>query len=135
MGFASAALLATVGFFLYALFSFERRAIELGTLKSMGLSFWQMVRYLAWELTFLVLVGLAGGTVLGVWVSRLWIPYFRIGSKAFGDVLPMSVRFSWSAVSGIYALFGALLVVILAMSIALSSRLKLFEDVKMLEMT
>jgi ABC-type antimicrobial peptide transport system permease subunit len=134
-GFVSAALLATVGFFLYTLFSFRQRSIELGTLQSIGLSFWQMARYLAWELVFLVLIGLVGGTALGVAISRLWIPYFRVGSKAFADVLPMSVHFSWPAVGGMYALFGLLLVVVLAMSVVVSRRLRIYEDIKTAETT
>ena len=120
---------------MYTVFSFQRRSIELGTLQSMGLSFWGMVRYLTWELVFLVLIGLAGGTLLGMTISKLWIPYFRVGDPAFSDVLPMRVQFSWETVLGVYILFGLLLIATLGVSVALARRLDLFEDVKMLQVT
>ena len=42
VGFLAAALLTVLGFLLYALFSFRRRFIELGTLRAIGLSPGQM---------------------------------------------------------------------------------------------
>ncbi len=133
MGFASAALLATVGFLLYTLFSFQRRSIALGILRSMGLSSWQMSRYLAWESVFLVLIGLASGTGLGILISQQWIPYYRIGTDTFARILPMPVRYSWSAILDVYALFGLFLTVVLGLSIAFSRKLKLSEVVKIAE--
>ena len=72
----------------------------------MGLSSWQLACLLARELVFLVLIGVTGGTALGVLVSRLWIPYFRVGSEALAESLPMPVRFTWTAMLGLHALFG-----------------------------
>jgi len=135
IGFAAAAMLATLGLFLYALFSFKRRSVELGTLKSLGLSFWQMSSYLAWELVFLVLIGLAGGTALGLVISNLWIPYFKAGTDEWSRALPPSVDIAWSAVAGIYLLFGLLLVVILALSVAMSRRFRLADAVKLMDTT
>ena len=65
VGFVAAALLTVLGFFLYALFSFRQRTIELGILRAMGLSPVQMTSLLAWELAFLILTGLAAGTLFG----------------------------------------------------------------------
>jgi putative ABC transport system permease protein len=133
IGFLATALLATAGFLLYSLFSFQRRALELGTLRAMGISFWGLSRYLAWELIFLITVGLGGGTGLGVVVSYLWIPYFRVGSKIFAEVLPMNVTFSVPSLLSIYAVFTLMMVFVLVLSVVLARRVKLFEAVKMLE--
>ena len=80
VGFVAAALLTVLGFLLYALFSFRRRIIELGILRAIGLSAGQMTSFLAWELAFLILTGLVAGTVLGAWISNLFIPYLQVGT-------------------------------------------------------
>ena len=77
VGFMASAVLTILGFLLYAFFSFRRRFIELGVLRAIGLSAWQMTVFLAWELAFLLLVGAAAGTGLGAWVSKLFIPYLH----------------------------------------------------------
>src|SRR5690606_16375440 len=46
VGFVAAAVLTVLGFFLYALFSLRRRAIEIGVLRAVGLSSRQMVAFL-----------------------------------------------------------------------------------------
>lgn len=135
VGFLSAALLAALGFTLYTVFSFRRRSIELGTLQSIGMSFWQMTGYLAWELFFLVLVGLVGGTWLGTTVSRLWIPHFRVGDIALSAALPLSVQVAWLPIYGVYALFGLLLVAVLTLSAITIRQFRISDAVKMVEAT
>jgi putative ABC transport system permease protein len=135
VGFLSAASLAALGFALYAAFSFRRRSIELGILQSIGMSFWQMTGYLAWELFFLVLVGLAGGTWLGTSVSRIWIPHFRIGDIALSEALPLSVQVAWMPIYGVHAVFGLLLVAVLTLSAITIRRFKISDAVKLIEAT
>jgi putative ABC transport system permease protein len=135
VGFVSAAFLAALGFALYTSFSFRRRSIELSTLQSLGMSSWQMIAYLAWELFFLVLSGLAGGTWLGTTVSDLWVPHFRVGDVALAEALPLSAHVAWSAIYGVYALFGLLLVAVLALSVFTIRRFKMSDAVKLVEIT
>ena len=131
VGFAAAALLTVLGFLLYALFSFRRRFIELGILRAVGLSSGQMIAFLAWELAFLILVGLGAGTGLGVWVSRLFIPYLQVGADASANIPPFAVEIAWPAVFRIYVLFGALFVVALGVLTTLLLRMKVFQAVKL----
>jgi len=133
IGFMATSLLAIAGFLLYTLFSLQRRGVELGTLRAMGISFWSLSRYLAWELVSLILLGLAGGIGLGVAVSYVWIPYFRVGSVTFAEILPMNVVFSVPALLGVCAAYLLLMVCVLVLSVLLARRVRLFEAVKMLE--
>ena len=70
VGFGAAAVLTALGFILYALFSFRRRAVELGVLRAVGLSTRNMMGFVAWELIFLLLSGSLAGTGLGIWASH-----------------------------------------------------------------
>jgi putative ABC transport system permease protein len=131
VGFGAAALLTVLGFLLYALFSFRRRFIELGMLRAIGLSAGQMTAFLAWELAFLILIGLGAGTGLGAWVSGLFIPYLQVGAGPSARIPPFLVEIAWPAIFRIYALFGLLFVVALAVLAVLLLRMKIFQAVKL----
>jgi len=131
VSFITSAVLTVLGFFLYALFSLQRRTVELGILRAVGLSRSRMIRLVAWELVLLVAGGLLLGTALGVMVSRQFIPYLQAGNDLRAAAPPYLVEIAWGAVAQIYVLFGALFVAAL---VALSWRLlriKLFESIKL----
>ena len=131
VGFLAAALLTVLGFLLYTLFSFRRRFIELGTLRSIGLSSGQMTTFLAWELAFLILVGIGAGTLLGTSVSNQFIPYLQVGNTAADLAPPFLVGIAWPAITRVYALFGILFVAALGVLVTLLMRMKIFQAIKL----
>lgn len=131
VGFSAAALLTVLGFFLYALFSFRRRFIELGILRAIGLNIRQMGSLLAWELAFLLLVGMGAGTGLGALASGWFIPYLQVGGDLISRYPPFMVELSWFAILRVYVLFGLLFIGALAGLTALLVRMKIFQAVKL----
>ena len=131
VGFLAAALLTVLGFLLYALFSFRRRYIELGTLRAIGLSTRQLAIFLTCELAFLIVLGLGAGTWIGTLISREFIPYFQIGKGPTANVPPFTVDIAWFAVTRLYMLFGVLFLVALLVLIVLLSRMKVFQAIKL----
>jgi len=131
VGFVAAALLTVVGFILYALSSFRTRFIELGVLRAIGLSARHMAAFLAWELLFLMAIGIGAGTGLGVWMSNLFIPYLQVGSGPAAQVPPFVVQISWPDVFRFYVLFGLLFVGALGVLVALLLRMKIFQAIKL----
>lgn len=131
VGFLAAAVLTVLGFLLYTLFSFRRRFIELGTLRAIGLSSGQMTLFLAWELAFLILVGMGVGTLLGSWMSDLFIPHLQVGIRPEELTPPFLVNIAWSAIYRIYALFGILFVAALGALVTLLLRMKIFQAIKL----
>jgi putative ABC transport system permease protein len=120
-----------LGFFLYALFSFQRRFIELGMLRAIGLSAGQMTSFLAWELAFLILTGLVVGTLLGVLVSNMFIPALQVGAGLEAQIPPYQVMIAWPAIFRIWMLFAAMFVVSLVVLAALLMRMRIFQAVKL----
>lgn len=131
VGFLAAALLTVLGFLLYALFSFRRRFIELGTLRAMGLSPVQMTTFLAWELAFLIILGLLAGTAVGSLISQVFIPYLQVGADVTAKTPPFTVEIAWPAIMRIYALFGLLFLVALSTLAGLLLRMKIFQAIKL----
>ena len=131
VGFATSALLTVLGFFLYSLFSLQRRTVELGILRAVGLSKMRVIRLVAWELILLIVFGLLLGTGLGLLVSQQFIPFLQVGNEAIDLAPPYLVAIAWDAVGQIYMLFGLLFVAAL---LALSWRLlrrRIFESIKL----
>jgi len=120
-----------LGFLLYAVFSFRRRFIELGTLRAIGLSIGQLSVFLICELAFLILLGLGAGSAIGALISDLFIPYFQIGSGPTANIPPFTVEIAWSAVTRLYALFAALFLAAFVILIALLLRMKVFQAIKL----
>lgn len=131
VGFGAAALLTVLGFLLYALLSYQRRFVELGVLRAVGLSAGQMTAFLAAELAFLILMGGLIGTVLGIWISNMFIPYLQVGASPQSQIPPYVVYVAWPAIMRVYALFGALFVVALTTLVVLLRRMKIFQAIKM----
>jgi putative ABC transport system permease protein len=135
VGFVSSALLTVLGFLLYALFSFRRRFIEMGMLRAIGLSMQQMTSLLAAELAFLVLLGIGVGTALGVFASRLFVPFLQIGASAQSQYPPFQIEIAWLSIAQIYVLFALLFVGALAVLSSLLVRMKIFQAIKLGETT
>lgn len=131
VGFGAAAILTVLGFLVFAIVSFKRRFIELGMLRAIGLSVGQMAVYLAGEQAALILTGMGLGTGLGVWASLLFIPFFQIGSDKTALVPPFVVKIAWTQIGAIYAIFGAMFVIVVAILIVLLIRMRVFEAVKL----
>jgi putative ABC transport system permease protein len=131
VGFIAAAVLTVIGFLVYAVVSFQRRFIELGMLRAIGLSVGQMAAFLTGELAALILSGVALGTGLGVWASSLFIPYFQVGDGKTALVPPFIVQIAWEQLDTIFAVYGVMFVVAVLVLAVLLMRMRVFEAVKL----
>ena len=131
VGFVAAAILTLLGFLLHSFISFRRRFIEFGVLRAIGLSVGQMIGFLSFEQLLLIAAGITAGTGLGVWVSRLFIPFLQVGTDRHIDIPPFVVLIAWDDILKIYAVFGVMLVGAVAGMIWFLLHLKMFEAVKL----
>lgn len=131
MGFIAAAVLTVLGLLLYAVFSYQRRLVELGILRAVGLSARKMTALVGWELVLLILSGVVLGTILGIGVSRLFIPYLQNSTGTTALVPPFMVEIAWDAVLQVYVLFVMLFIVALVSLVLLGMRMKIFMAIKL----
>jgi putative ABC transport system permease protein len=131
VGFVATALLTVLGFFLYAVFSFRRRLIEIGVLRAIGFSALQTAAFIGWELVLLLGIGIGAGTGLGIAASRLYIPFMQVQSTAEAGVIPYQVIIAWPNILDVYALFGAMFVIALLVLMVFLMRMKVFQAVKL----
>jgi putative ABC transport system permease protein len=131
VGFIAAAILTMLGFLLHAMISFRQRYIEFGVLRAIGLSVGQMISFLGLEQFLLITTGISAGTVIGVWVSRLFIPFLQVGTDRNINVPPFVVLIAWEDIIKIYAVFGVMLLASVGGMIWFLLHLRIFEAVKL----
>ncbi|MFO7167807.1 MAG: FtsX-like permease family protein [Chloroflexota bacterium] len=131
VGFIASAFLTVLGFLFYSVLSFQRRFVELGMLRAIGLSTRQLGTLLAWEQALIIGSGMLAGTLIGVGASRLFIPFLQVRRGEHSQIPPFLVEIAWGQIGIIYATFGAMLVVAVVVMVFLLRRMKLFQAVKL----
>jgi putative ABC transport system permease protein len=130
-GFIAASLLTIVGFVLSAIITFRSRRIQLGMLRTVGLSATQMGFFIALEQVLLIGLGALAGSLLGVLVSQLFIPFMQVGGSLANTIPPFVVRIAWRDLMLIYASLALALAVALMIMLISLRRLKAFEAIKL----
>ena len=131
VGFLAAAVLTGLGFLFYSIISFQRRFIELGMLRAIGLSTRQMAVLLLYEQSLIIGVGIVAGTILGVGVSRYFIPFLQVRSGLHPQTPPFVVLIAWEQIQLIYLIFAVLLGLALSAVAIMLLRMKIFQAVKL----
>jgi putative ABC transport system permease protein len=130
-GFFTSIALTIVGFVLYSVLSFRRRSIELGVLRTMGLSGVQMAAYLFISQLAIVVTGTAVGAGAGVLAGRLFIPFFQVTGKLVTEVPAFFIRMAWNELIAVCALIGAAFVIAITIMLVFLRRMRVFEAIKL----
>jgi putative ABC transport system permease protein len=131
VGFIAAGVLTLLGFLISALIAARRRAIDLGVLRALGMSGWQVAIELTIEQVLLVAAGIGAGTGIGLLAARLVVPLLQVGAGPHPGTPAYPPQIAWDQVSLIYLVFAAaLLLTLLALSWTLG-RMRLFQAVKL----
>jgi putative ABC transport system permease protein len=131
VGFVASAFLTVLGFLFYAVLSFQRRFIEFGMLRAIGLSSRQLGALLACEQALIIGIGALAGTVIGVSASYLFIPFMQVRAEKHALTPPFLVEIAWLRIAIIYVVFGVMLLCAVSITLLLLRRMKLFQAVKL----
>ena len=91
--------------------------------------------FLVAEQLTLVATGALAGTVLGVLVSRLFIPFFQVQTGQHPFTPPFVVQIAWQEIAYIYAVFGIMFVAAVIALLVSLRRMRVFEAIKLGETT
>lgn len=131
VGFVAAAFLSMLGFLFYSILAFQRRFVELGMLRAIGLSTGQLGTLLAIEQTLIIGMAIAAGTFVGISASQLFIPFLQLPTYERDLFPPFAVSIATEQILIIYAVFMVVLVATVLITVILLRRMKLFQAVKL----
>jgi putative ABC transport system permease protein len=118
VGFVSAILLTLVGSVIQSTASFRTQAVQLGSLRAMGLGGGAVSRYLLFSQGIAATGGIAGGTLIGMATTLLFLPLLDFS----GGLPPYLVRVAWDDITLVYTLFALVLFVVTVLTTSLLSR-------------
>jgi len=109
LGAVAAIAFAVIGFIVSAVVSTGERTSELALLRALGLSAPQLRGWLSLELAALLLLGLGTGSLLGLLMGWLVLPFTALGPGGATPVPPAVVEVPWTVLLGMVVLAAALL--------------------------
>jgi hypothetical protein len=125
LGLVIAAVFAVVGFGAAAATSARARMLEFAVLRSVGLRTGQLSSWIALESALVVVLSLVAGTLLGLLVAWLVLPYVGLGASGATPAPPVRVVVPWPTVVALLAAVLVLLVAIAAAQVAYVRRIRL----------
>ena len=131
LGFIVTTLLSIFALATHASLMYQRRYVQLGTLRAIGLSARQVAATLAGEQIVTTTVGIFGGAFLGLLCSEIFIPFMQLGYAKVDLIPPFAVVIAWREV--VYAvgiMLGASLVITTSVAWLLA-RLRMFQAIKL----
>jgi hypothetical protein len=132
--FAAVLLLSALGFVTYSGLSAQARSLEFAVLRTMGMSGKQIIGVVSFEQCFVILAGVAAGTVLGFPLSRLMIDSMGISERGTTALPPLVSRVGWDAIITVYSLLGIVLATTIVALVLLYSRLAVSRALRMGEL-
>ena len=130
LGLGLGLVLSVLALVVHGVLSLQRRRIQVGLLRAMGWSRRQSMLCLALEQLAIAVLGVGGGSILGVGISRLFVPHLQNGPGAAQTIPPYIVRTSWNEpLIAAAVLLGAICVLAVAVSVVLA-RTTLFQALK-----
>ena len=130
-GFVVSVVISLMGFFFYTFLSLTQRYLQFGILRAIGLSVGQLVSMLFIEQVLSVGVAVAIGTLLGGWASQLFLPFTKVSADLTGRVPEFQVVIAGSDLAKIYLTLGGMLLFGLVGLVAVLSRMRLHQAVKL----
>jgi len=134
LSFGAVLVLSALGFVTYSALSAQARSLEFAILRTMGFSGRQIIGVVTFEQCFVIVAGVAAGTLLGFPLGRLMIGYMGITEEGRDPLPPLISRVSWEAVATVYSLLGVVVVVTVIALVALYSRLAVSRALRMGEL-
>jgi hypothetical protein len=102
LGSVAAMLFAGIGFLVSSTVSTSQRIAEFALLRALGLSTGQLALWLSIESIFLLAVGLLAGSVLGVVLAWLVLPFATLTQTGATPVPAPVVVIPWEAIAPVY---------------------------------
>jgi hypothetical protein len=122
IGFLASASMAILGLLIYSYASLRERMYRFSVLHAVGLLHRQIVAQVVMEYTFLAAFGALSGALIGIFTSRLFVPFFRFTGESGIPLPPLIPLMDDQSVLNLSIIFS--LIIILAEVLTITSALR-----------
>jgi putative ABC transport system permease protein len=127
VGFVAAIALTIIIAIIQSAASFQTQAMQLGSLRAMGLSGVSVGAYMLFSQGIAALGGILGGTGIGFATTLLYLPLLDFS----GGLPPYLVRVAWEDIFSVYIVFAGIMFVVIVSTTLLMGREQLSTIVKL----
>jgi putative ABC transport system permease protein len=131
LSFLAAALFASIGLLVYNYASLRERLYRFAIVRAVGLTQGQLLSQIALEYGALTGYGVVGGVLIGVLVSRLFIPFFRVTTELTMRPPSLVPLIAWTGIIQITIAFAVALLLAQAVVIFAATRRGVFQALRM----
>ena len=131
IGFVCILLLCSIGFLIYWILSIQSRTLQFGIFRAMGMSVREIFSMLICEQVFITGVSLGAGVLVGILTSKLFIPLVQIAYSSADQVIPIEIVSRGSDYVRLFAVIGAIILICMGVLIALISKIKISQALKL----
>ena len=127
VGFVASITLTLISAIIQSIAAFRTQAVQLGSLRAMGLGSLSVAVYMILLQSLVSLAGIASGTSIGFATTLLYLPVLDFS----GGLPPYLVRVSWEEILIVYGIFAAILFAVTLLTSLMLSREQLASVVKL----
>ena len=106
LAFAAVAFTILAGFSVYSYVTAQKRKLELVLLRSLGMPTASLVGLIFFEQLAVVAIGLTLGSLIGMKLTTVIIPFLGLTEVGMKVLPPMQVAVNWPAIVALYAVIG-----------------------------
>ncbi|HWO72559.1 MAG TPA: FtsX-like permease family protein [Dehalococcoidia bacterium] len=125
VSFAAILILSAIGFLIYSYLTAQRRTLEFAVLRTMGFSKRQIAAVVGFEQLFVIGLGMAAGTLVGLRLGSLMIRYMGLTETGDEVLPPMQLQISWFTVGTAWLVLGVVFLATIGAVVLLYARLQL----------
>ena len=125
ISFAAILLLSAIGFLIYSYLTAQRRTLEFAVLRTMGFSKKQIATVVAFEQLFVIGLGMAAGTLMGMRLGSLMIRYMGLTETGDEVLPPLQLEINWFTIGSAWLVLAAVFLITIGAVVLLYSRLAL----------
>jgi putative ABC transport system permease protein len=131
IGFLAAAVLSGIGLLVYNYASLQERLFRFTILRAVGLSLMQVIGQVGIEYLVLMVYSVIGGAAIGVFASRLFIPFFQSADQNVLNPPMLIPLIAWGDIGRITGAFTIVLVIAQIAVISAALRGGVFQALRM----
>jgi len=134
IAFLGVILVSGLGFVVYAYLSARARQLEFAILRTLGFSLRQIIGLICFEQIFIITVGMGIGTIVGLQLSDLMMPFLQLTERGQMVLPPFILTTDWLTIGIAYIILTVAFGVTISLVVLFFSRVALHRTLRMGEM-